>query len=235
MQLRINVIQFWPSIVPMISMIKWQCHTCYCYHYSYYHHFLLSWISWCAVLTNTPGLRDSVVMRVLSDFYWTAATGAGLFTSNSATQQRHAEHCVQAARALCWERVSLTGIPVGNQSDHGNIPDAVTWACVVKRFFFFFYQCIYILFNYHFALIFLYCVPDCFPVFFGLGTVGLGQVMSLAADTQNFLMLSNRYHCLSAVRPLGGMATGIPSGRMSCSRRRLTWGNVQHMSVFALT
>ena len=39
---------------------------------------------------NTPGLRDSVVMRVLSDFYWTAAMGAGLFTSNSATQQRHA-------------------------------------------------------------------------------------------------------------------------------------------------
>ena len=31
--------------------------------------FLLSLISWCAVLTNTPGLRDSVVMRVLSDFY----------------------------------------------------------------------------------------------------------------------------------------------------------------------
>ena len=129
MQLRINVIQFWASIVPMISMIKWQCHTCYCYHYSYYHHFLLSLISWCAVLTNTPGLRDSVVMRVLSDFYWTAATGAGLFTSNSATL---IEHCVQAARALCWERVSLTGIPVGNQSDQGNIPDAVTWACVVR-------------------------------------------------------------------------------------------------------
>ena len=39
MQLRINVIQFWASIVPMISMIEWQCHTCYCYHYSYYHHF----------------------------------------------------------------------------------------------------------------------------------------------------------------------------------------------------
>ena len=143
MQLRINVIQFWASIVPMISMIKWQCYTCYCYHYSYYRHFLLSLISWCAVLTNTPGLRDSVVMRVLSDFYWTAATGAGLFThrttdgllwftSNSATQQRHAEHCVQAARALCWERVSLTGIPVGNQSDQGNIPDAVIWAFVVR-------------------------------------------------------------------------------------------------------
>ena len=93
--------------------------------------FLLSLLfSWCAVLTNTPDLRDSVVMRVLSDFYWTAATGAGLFTSNSATQQRHAEHCVQAA--LCLERVSLTGIPVGNQSDQENIPDAVTWACVVR-------------------------------------------------------------------------------------------------------
>ena len=85
MQLRINVIQFWASIVPMMSMIKWQCHSCYCYHYCYccrncyYHHFLLSLLllfSWCAVLTNMPGLRDSVVMRVLSDFYWTAATHA---------------------------------------------------------------------------------------------------------------------------------------------------------------
>ena len=91
MQLRINVIQFWASIVPMISMIKWQCYTCYYYHYSYYHHFLLSLISWCAVLTNTPGLRDSVVMRVLSDFYWTAATGAGLFY----VKQRN-------ATASCW-------------------------------------------------------------------------------------------------------------------------------------
>ena len=46
--------------------------------------------------------------------YWTAATGAaGLFTSNSA--QCHADHCVQAARALCWERVSLTRIPVGTE------------------------------------------------------------------------------------------------------------------------
>ena len=87
MQLRVNVIKFWASIVPMISMIKWQCHTCYCYYYSFYHHFLLSLISWCAVLTNTPGLRDSVVMRVLSDFYWTAATGAG--------SQRN-------ATASCW-------------------------------------------------------------------------------------------------------------------------------------
>ena len=69
--------------------------------------------SWCAVLMNTPGLRDPVVMRVLSDFYWTPATGAGLFTSNSA--QRHADHCVQVARALCWEWVSLTWIPVGTQ------------------------------------------------------------------------------------------------------------------------
>ena len=64
MQLRINVIQFWASIVPMISMIKWQCHSCYCYHYCYYHHFLLSLLlhvlfSWCAVLMNTPGLCDS--------------------------------------------------------------------------------------------------------------------------------------------------------------------------------
>ena len=25
---------------------------------------------WCAVFTNAPGLRDLVVMRVLSDFYW---------------------------------------------------------------------------------------------------------------------------------------------------------------------
>ena len=79
MQLRISVIQFWASIAPMISMIKWQCHSCYCYHYCYYNYFLSSLslsFSWCAVLMNTPGLRDSCVMQVLSDFYWTAA---GLF------------------------------------------------------------------------------------------------------------------------------------------------------------
>ena len=90
--------------------------------------------SWCAVLTNTPGLRDPVVMRVLSDFYWTAATGAGLFMSNSA--QRHADHCVQAARAFCWEQVSLTWIPVGTECwlliRSGKYPDAVTWACTVR-------------------------------------------------------------------------------------------------------
>ena len=59
------------------------------------------------------GFTWSSCHAVLSDFYWTAATGAGLFTSNSA--QRHADHCVQAARALCWERVSLTWIPVGTE------------------------------------------------------------------------------------------------------------------------
>ena len=37
-------------------------------------------ISWCAVLMNMAGQRDPVAMRVLSDFYGTAATGAGLFT-----------------------------------------------------------------------------------------------------------------------------------------------------------
>ena len=116
MQLRINVIQFWASIVPMISMIKWQCHTCYCYHYSYYHHFLLSLISWCAVLTNTPGLRDSVVMRVLSDFYWTAATGAGLFTSNSATQQRHECWALCAGGTCTLLRTSFVDRNTGRQS-----------------------------------------------------------------------------------------------------------------------
>ena len=54
----------------MISMIKWQCHSCY-YHYSYYYYFLLLLslfllsllFSWCAVLMHMPGLRDPVVMR----------------------------------------------------------------------------------------------------------------------------------------------------------------------------
>ena len=142
MQLRINVIQFWASIAPMISMIKWQCHSCYCYHRCYYHYVLLSLLlfflslslsfSWCAVFMNTPGLRDPVVMWVLSDFYWTAATGAGFVHVKKRNAQRHAEHCVQAARALCWERVSLRWIPVGNQSDQGNMPDAVAWACAVR-------------------------------------------------------------------------------------------------------
>ena len=114
MQLRINVIPFWASIVPMISMIKWQCHTGYCYHYSYYHHFLLSLISWCAVLTNTPGLRDSVVMRVLSDFYWTADTGAGLFTSNSATQSSCWALCAGGTCTLL--RTSFVDRNTGRQS-----------------------------------------------------------------------------------------------------------------------
>ena len=47
-------------------------------------------------------------------------------------KQRNATASCWALCALCWERVSLTGIPVGNQSDQGNIPDAVTWACVVR-------------------------------------------------------------------------------------------------------
>ena len=41
---------------------------------------------------NTPGLRDPVVMRVLSDFYCLVCLHV---------KQRHADHCVQAARAPC--------------------------------------------------------------------------------------------------------------------------------------
>ena len=36
----INVIQFWASIAPMISMIKWQCHSCY-YYYCYHYYFFI--------------------------------------------------------------------------------------------------------------------------------------------------------------------------------------------------
>ena len=74
---------------------------------------------------NMPGLRDPVVMRVLSDFYWTAATGAGLFTSNSA--QRRAGHCVQGGTCTLL-RTSFVDTNF-DQSDQGNIPDAVTWTC----------------------------------------------------------------------------------------------------------
>ena len=119
MQLRINVIQFWASIVPIMSMIKWQCHSCYCFHYCYYHHFLLSILllfSWCAVLRNMPGLRDSVVMRVLSDFYWTAATGAGLFTSNSATQCSASCWALHAGGTRTLLRTSFVDRNTGRQS-----------------------------------------------------------------------------------------------------------------------
>ena len=134
----INTKQYWWENTPLLYFIEhgngvWfygiPLGICYLacirinyYYYCYYYHFssllltlfLLSLlISWCAVLINTPGLCDLVVMRVLSDFYWTSATGAGLFTSHSA--QRHVDHCVQAARALCWERVSLTWIPLGTE------------------------------------------------------------------------------------------------------------------------
>ena len=44
---------------------------------------------------NTPGLRDPVVMRVLSDFYWTAATGAVLFIVRGEMVKN------QSNRALC--------------------------------------------------------------------------------------------------------------------------------------
>ena len=117
MQLRINVIQFWASIAPMISMIKWQCHSCYCYHYCYYHYFLssLSSFSWCAVLMNTPGLRDSAIMRVLSDFYWTAATGAVFFY----VKQRNATASCWTQRAGCTctlLRTSFVDMNTGRQS-----------------------------------------------------------------------------------------------------------------------
>ena len=115
MQLRISVIQFWASIAPMISMIKRQCHSCYCYHYCYYHYFLSSLslsFSWCAVLMNTPGLRDSCVMQVLSDFYWTAA---GLFD----VKQRNATVSCWTLRAggtCTLLRTSFVDMNTGRQS-----------------------------------------------------------------------------------------------------------------------
>ena len=91
---------------------------------------------------NTPGLRDPVVMRVLSDLYWTAATGAGLFTSNSA--QCHADHCVAGGTCtllrtsfvdIAYECQSTLSVDHVDQSDQGNIPDAVvTRGCHVVAF-----------------------------------------------------------------------------------------------------
>ena len=107
----------------IISMIKWPCHSCCYYYYSYYYHllffiiviiiFIIINIFMMCRFNEYAGFTWSSCHAVLSDFFWTAATGAGLFTSNSA--QCHADHCVQAARALCWERVSLTWIPVGTE------------------------------------------------------------------------------------------------------------------------
>ena len=40
-QLRINVIQFWASNASMISIIKWQCHSCCCCHYYCYYFIII--------------------------------------------------------------------------------------------------------------------------------------------------------------------------------------------------
>ena len=65
---------------------------------------------------NTPGLRDSVVMRVLSDFYWTAATGAGLFTSNSATQCSASCWTLRAGGMCTLLRTSFVDVNTDRQS-----------------------------------------------------------------------------------------------------------------------
>ena len=63
MQLWINVIQFWTSIV---SIHNWMTVL------SLLLFLLLSSLSfsWCFIFMNAPGLRDPVVMRVLSNFNW---------------------------------------------------------------------------------------------------------------------------------------------------------------------
>ena len=60
---------------------------------------------------NTPGLRDPFVMTIVARLSLDGCYGRWFVY----TTQRHADHCVQVARALCWERVSLTWIPVGTE------------------------------------------------------------------------------------------------------------------------
>ena len=139
----INVIQFWASIVPIISMIKWQSIVVIIIIVTkllfllLLSLFLLSLLfSWCAVLTNTPGLRDPVVMRVLSDFYQTAATGAWFVYVKQRTAScwplRGGGTCTLLRTSFVDMNTGRHWVLIVDQSDHGNIPDAVTWACVVR-------------------------------------------------------------------------------------------------------
>ena len=135
MQLRINVIHFWASIAPMISMIKWQCHSCY---------FVIVIVAIIIFIIIIIIIFMMCHFNEYAGFTWFSChAGFARLLLDSCygrwfvyVKQRNATascwHCVQAARALCWERVSLTWILIGNQSNQGNIPDAVTWACAVR-------------------------------------------------------------------------------------------------------
>ena len=74
---------------------------------------------------NTPGLRDPVVMRVLSDFIGRLLRALVCL--------RQTAHSVMLTTA-CFVDMN-TGrhwVLIVDQSDQGNIPEAVTWACAVR-------------------------------------------------------------------------------------------------------
>ena len=135
MQFRINVIQFWASIVPMISMIKWQCHSCYCYHYCYYHHFFIIII---IIIFTMCRFNE------YAGFTWFSCHAGFVRLLLNGCYGRWFVYVKQRnATASCWAlraggtctllRTSFVDRNTGrNQSDQGNIPDAVTWACEVR-------------------------------------------------------------------------------------------------------
>ena len=106
----LTVILFCASIAPMISMIKWQCPSCY-YCYCYYYYVLLLLLSLFLIITIFMMCRFSDY----AGFTWSSCHAGVVrflldgcygrwFTSNSA--QRH-HHCVQAACALCCSVTSF--------------------------------------------------------------------------------------------------------------------------------
>ena len=125
----IEVIQFWASIAPMISMIKWQCHGCYCiyYYYCYYYYYFV-------IIVIIIFIIIIMVCRFneYAGFTWSSCHGGvvrlslpGLFTCQPACVPHSVmlTTALQVARALCpalcWERVLLTWIPV----------DTECWSC----------------------------------------------------------------------------------------------------------
>ena len=96
------------GILDSISFLKWnqrhgrclwwKCHSCSTLLLLSSLFLLSVLFLWCAVLTNTPGLRDPVVMGVLSDFYLT------LLRALVCLRQTAQRNSVMLSTA-CWRHV----------------------------------------------------------------------------------------------------------------------------------
>ena len=147
----INVIQFWASIASMISMIKWQCHS-YCYYYYYYYY---NYIIIIIMLLLLSLLLLSLLLFMMcrfneyAGFMWSSChAGVVRFVLDGCygrwfvyVKQRTAScwplrcrrHVHSAENEFRWHECQSTlSVDHVDQSDQGNIPDAVTWACAVR-------------------------------------------------------------------------------------------------------